>query len=187
MSLDVTALNQLIRSRRTTKLLDPDRPVDPETLAELCELATWAPNHRRTEPWCFAVFTGDARRRLGDTIADVLTGIGAHHAAVTKTRTKYFRASTVIVVGAVEGPDEVTTGENRDAVAAAIQLLLLSAHARGLATLWSTVSTPTAPELLRLCGFPQNTFCAGAIHLGHPTGTEAPGFRTPPLITWLDD
>lgn len=186
MSLDVAALNHLIRSRRTTKLLDPNRPVDRETVAELCELATWAPNHRRTEPWRFAVFTGDARGRLGDTIAEVLTEIGAHQAAIAKTRTKYFRASTVVVVGAVEGPDEVTTGENRDAVAAAIQTLLLSAHARGLATLWSTVSTPTAPELLRLCGFPPNTFCAGAIHLGHPSGAEAPGSRTAPLISWLD-
>lgn len=186
MTLDPAALDQLIRSRRTTKLLDPDRPVDREVLAELCELATWAPNHRRTEPWRFAIFTGGARRRLGETIADVLETMEAHQAKVTKTRTKYLRASTVIVVGSVEGPDEVTTAENRDAVAAAIQNLLLSAHARGLAALWSSVSTPTAPELLELCGFPANTFCVGAIHLGHPTGREAPGHRSAPRITWLD-
>ena len=139
-SPDTTDLDRVIRSRRTTKLLDPDRPVDPAVIAELCELATWAPNHKKTEPWRFAVVTGDGRRRLGETLADALAATGGHEAKITKTRTKYFRAPVVVVVGSVPGADPVTTAENRDAVASAITLLLLSATARGLGTLWSSVS-----------------------------------------------
>lgn len=180
------AFAELVRSRRTTKLLDPETPVSPEIIEELCALATWAPNHKRTEPWRFAVFSGDSRRRLGDTIADELEADGAHEAKVAKTRTKYLRASTVIVVGSMDGPDPVTTGENRDAVAAGISNLLLGAHAHGLATLWSSVATPRSPALWALCNFPTNTFAAGAIYLGYPTGTEPLGKRSVPMITWVD-
>lgn len=186
MAIEPSDLDHLIRSRRTTKLLDPDRPVDPSVIEELCALATWAPNHRRTEPWRFAVFTGAGRQRLGDTIADELAAVGAHDAKVTKTRTKYLRAPVVIVVGSLSGPDETTDGENRDAVAAGINNLLLGATARGLATLWSSVATPRSPALWRLCEFPADTFAAGAVYLGYPTGEEPLGKRSVPMITWID-
>jgi nitroreductase len=52
----------LVRSRRTHMLVDRDRDVPPELVGELCELATWAPNHKKTWPWRFALFTGDAVR-----------------------------------------------------------------------------------------------------------------------------
>ena len=184
MSVEFTDLQALVRTRRTTKQTDSDREVPRAVVEDLCELATWAPNHRRTNPWRFAVFTGAARQRLGDTIGDVLVKLEAHEAAIKKTRTKYFRASTIIVVGSIEGPDEVTTGENRDSVSGGINNMLLGAHALGLATLWSTIATPTAPELLALCGFPPGTFCAGAIYLGYPTGSEGAGVREAPTITW---
>ena len=182
----VETLDRLIRTRRTTKLLDPDTPVDPEVVAGLCELATWAPNHRRTEPWRFAVFTGDGRRVLGDTIAEEMVRHDAHEAKVLKTRTKYLRSACVVVIGSIAGPDEVTTAENRDAVAAGVSNLLLGATARGLATLWSSVATPTSPALLDLCGFPEGTFAVGAVYLSHPAGTEPAGRRSAPLIRWID-
>lgn len=180
------AFGELVRSRRTTKLLDPETTIDSAIIEELCALATWAPNHKRTEPWRFAVFTGQSRRVLGETIADELALEGTHEAKVAKTRTKYLRAPTVIVVGSMDGPDPVTTGENRDAVAAGISNLLLGAHARGLATLWSSVATPRSPALWRLCDFPDDTFAVGAIYLGYPTGSEPLGKRSVPMITWVD-
>jgi len=185
MTLDPAALGDLIRARRTTKLLDPDRAVDPAVVEELCALATWAPNHKRTEPWRFAVFTGDGRARLGDTIADEMRAQGAHEAKILKTRTKYLRAPVVIVVGSTDAADEVTTGENRDAVAAGISNLLLGATARGLGTLWSTVATPRSPALWELCEFPEGTFAVGAVYLGYPTGEEPLGRRSVPIVTWV--
>lgn len=182
----VATLDRLIRTRRTTKLLDPDTPVEPKIVAGLCALATWAPNHRRTEPWRFAVFTGEGRRRLGETIADDMQRVGTHEAKVLKTRTKYLRSACVVVVGSIPGSDEVTTAENRDAVAAGINNLLLGATAHGLATLWSSVATPTSPALLDLCGFPEETFAVGAVYLSHPSGTEPAGRRSAPLISWID-
>jgi len=184
MSLDPDSLAALLRARRTTKKLDPDRPVDPAVITELCTLATWAPNHRRTEPWRFAIFTGEGRHRLGETIGAAMEASGAPEFKVMKTRTKFLRSAAVIVVGSAPGSDEIVSGENRDAVAAGVQNLLLGATARGLATLWSSIARPTDPGVLDLCGFEPGTFAVGAIYLAHPTGDEGPGKRSEPRITW---
>ena len=53
-------------------LVDVDRPVPHELVERLCELAQWAPNHKRTWPWRFALVEGDARAELGDLIADAM-------------------------------------------------------------------------------------------------------------------
>ena len=58
-------LEQAIRGRRTHKAYAPE-PIDPRLLDELLELATWAPNHRLTNPWRFRVL-GDAQAALRDT------------------------------------------------------------------------------------------------------------------------
>ena len=48
-----------MRRRRTSLVLDPQRPVPDELVARLAELVTWAPNHKRTWPWQVAWVTGD--------------------------------------------------------------------------------------------------------------------------------
>jgi nitroreductase len=180
------SLPALIEARRTSLRMDADRAVDPEVIAELCRLATWAPNHHRTEPWRFAVFSGDGRRVLGDTIAAQMLVNGTPPERVAKTRVKYLRAPAMLIVGSTGDHDALTALENRDAVAAGIQNLLLAATAAGLASFWSSVATPDAPGLLELCGFDEDTVVVAAIYLGHPTGECPPPARTPPAITWHD-
>ena len=63
-------LAAVIRSRRTSMLVDRECAVPVSVVEELCELASWAPNHKKTWPWRFACFTGDGRRRLGETMVD---------------------------------------------------------------------------------------------------------------------
>ena len=67
---DFDEFSKLVRSRRTSMIVDQTREVPIGVIAELCALATWAPNHKKTWPWRFAVFTGAGRTRLGDTMAD---------------------------------------------------------------------------------------------------------------------
>ena len=62
-----------IRARRTSMLVDKTREVPRALIEELCELATWAPNHKRTWPWRFAVVTGEAQLRFGNTVAEAPT------------------------------------------------------------------------------------------------------------------
>jgi len=59
----VEGLPELIRSRRTHKSFAAE-PLARETLDELLDLARWAPNHHRTNPWRFRVLGPETLARL---------------------------------------------------------------------------------------------------------------------------
>jgi len=163
---------RLARSRRTSLVMESDRSVDHDIIDQLCELASWAPSHKRTWPWRFASFTGDGRSRLGNTMAtDMADADFGDDAKRAKTRGKYLRAPAIVVVGCEPHPNEMLHLENRDAVAAAIQNLLLGATALGLASFWSTPALTRPPKVLNLCGFSPDDRIVGVIYLGWPGGT----------------
>jgi nitroreductase len=168
VATDFEVLATVVRDRRTSLFVDLERPVARETIADLCELATWAPCHKRTWPWRFASFTGDGRRRLGDTAADAMERAGTDAAKVSKTRTKYLRAPAMLAVGSIAGGDEVRTAENRDATAAAVQNVLLGATALGLASYWSSCPAPAHAAVAELAGFETGTTIVALIYLGWP-------------------
>jgi nitroreductase len=171
----------LARARRTSMFVDHDRDVPLELVAELCGLATWAPNHKKTWPWRFAVFTGDGRARLGDAMADEMerTGFG-DDAKRHKTRTKYLRTPATLVVGCASHDNEMLHAENRDAVAAGVQNLLLGATTLGLASFWSTPAITQPPAVLELCGFDPDDRLVGVVYLGWAT-QECPAPERPPI------
>jgi nitroreductase len=163
----------LVRSRRTSMLVDKDRAVPEQLVEELCELAQWAPNHKRTWPWRFALVDGDGRARLGNVIADAMVAHGDPEEKVAKTRGKYMRTPCTLIVGSAAGDTENRTAENRDAVAAGIQNLLLAATAHGLATYWGSCPLGANDDVAELCGFETGTHIAAIIYLGWPTDTVA--------------
>lgn len=170
---------ELARRRRTSLLMD-DRPVDTELIEALCEVALWAPNHKRTWPLKFAEFTGGGRARLGETMATDMTEADfGDEAKQAKTRIKYLRAPSVLVVGCAPHDNEMLHTENRDTVAAAIQNLLLGATATGLASFWSTPALTQPPRVLNLCGFDPDDRVVGILYLGWPDGEVATPERPP--------
>lgn len=184
----LAALTRVVRARRTSLLVDPRRPVSSELIVRLCELATWAPNHKRTWPWRFALFTGEGRARLGATMVDDM--VEADHgdeAKRHKTRHKYLRAPAILVVAAAPHDNEMLHAENRDAVAAGIQNLLLGATAVGLASFWSTPALTRPRRVLELCGFGADDRVVGVVYLGWPRG-ECPAPQRPaPSVTHVAD
>lgn len=176
----------LIAGRRTNLRIDLDRTVPGELIERLCEAGTWAPNHKLTEPWRFAVLTGRARALLGDILAGDLADRGIDEPArLDKARTKYLRAPVIVVVGCAPDADPIRHTENRDAVAAAVQNVLLTATAAGLASYWATGAAARLPETKRLCGFSTDTEIVALIYLGWPTGEAAAPARTEPSINWV--
>jgi nitroreductase len=169
----------LVRARRTSMLVDKDRAVPQELVEELCALAQWAPNHKRTWPWRFAMVDGDGRTRLGNVIADAMERHGDAADKVAKTRGKYLRTPCTLVVGASAGDSANRTAENRDAVAAGIQNLLLGATAHGLASYWGSCPYGANDAVADLCGFDVGTHIAAIIYLGWATDTVTPPERPP--------
>lgn len=164
----------LVRSRRTHMLVDPDRELPTDVVDRLCELATWAPNHKRTWPWRFASFTGDARARLGEAFeADMVDRDFGDDVKRVKTRTKYLRTPNIVVVGCAPHDKPSLHDENRDAVAAGVQTMLLGANAMGVATFWSTAPLIDSPRALELCGFASDDRLIAVIYLGYPIGSVA--------------
>lgn len=183
MQLD--ALDALIRSRRTSMLVDPARPVPHDLVTRLCELATWAPNHKRTWPWRFAVLEGDARGRLGNAIADAMERHGDPAEKVLKARGKYLRTPAALVVGTAEGDSPLRTAENRDAVAAGIQNLLLAATAAGLASYWGSCPKGADGVVAALCGWPAGTHVTAIVYLGWASSDVQAPERPAPELTFL--
>jgi nitroreductase len=181
------ALAELVRARRSNLRMDSDRPVPLELVQQLCELAMWAPNHMRTNPWRFAVFTGEGRRRLGAALEAAMVERGeAAPDRLRKARTKYLRAPTMLLVGSAAHDDPILHHENRDAVAAGVENLLLGATAVGLASYWSTGEVAGLAAVKELAGFDPRDQLVAVIYLGWPTAPlPAPPKQTPP-ITVID-
>ncbi|HWJ62046.1 MAG TPA: nitroreductase [Acidimicrobiales bacterium] len=185
--LDVpTAVDEVIRSRRTSLQMDPEDPVPDELISLLIELATWAPNHKRTWPWRFTVITGAARHRLGEALAVVAPDLGVPPDKVAKLRTKYARSPAVVLVWVKVDPQPVRAKEDRDAVAAAVQNLLLAATSFGLGNYWATVPEVLEDCVRRFAHLDDEHDLVALVYLGWPTGTAAVPERPEPEVTWLD-
>jgi nitroreductase len=167
----LAATEAVIRRRRTSLLMDPDRPVHDEIVDRLVDLVTWAPNHKRTWPWHVAWVTGDARARLGEVAAEAMAARGDEPFKIDKTRRKYLRAPGMVVVGSDAGDSDLRRIENRDATAAGVQNLLLGATAAGLASFWSSCPKGAEEPVAAWCGFPDGTAIVALVYLGWPTGT----------------
>jgi nitroreductase len=143
-----------IRTRRTHKAFGPE-PVPAEQLEELLELAGWAPNHHLTVPWRFRVVGPAALARLKD-------------AAGTEGAAKLDRCPTLVVVSSVLGDDPVQSEEDLHATAVASYIVLLAAHARGLAGYWRSPGLLREEEGRAAVGLPDRERFVGLLHLGRP-------------------
>lgn len=169
----------LASARRTNMKVDPAREVPRELVEQLCELAQWAPNHKRTWPWRFCMVT-DGRGRFGNAIADVMAAQGDPPEKVDKTRTKFLRTPCLLVVGSAAGDTPLRTLENRDAAAAGVQNILLGATAAGLASYWASCPKGAEPVAAEMCGFGPGTAIVAIIYLGWQAD-EVPAPERPPV------
>ncbi len=168
-----TSLRDLIVTRRTSMLVERDRAVERQLVRSLCELAQWAPNHKRTWPWRFAVAEGDGRARLGELISAAMAANGDPAEKVEKAKTKYLRTPLTLIVGSAPGDSPLRSAENRDAVAAGIQNILLGATEAGLATYWGSCPKGANDVVAELSSFEPGTHVTALIYLGWPTSAVA--------------
>ena len=156
-SSGVPTIDDLIRSRRTHKAYGSE-PVGESVLRELFELARWAPNHHVTNPWRFRVLGPAARERLKAAADEATPGSGA----------KLDRAPTLIVASAKQTGDAEQDHEDVLATAVAAYIVLLGAHARGLAGYWRSVPVLDSPAGRAAVALPADETSIGLLHLGEP-------------------
>jgi nitroreductase len=184
-------LEQAIRTRRTVKAFDPE-PVDRATLDELLELARWAPNHNLTNPWRFRVVGPQALAGLKEAAADVAVRSAPPDADAGEVARvaagKLDRAPTLVVCSVTASDDPVQDEEDRLAAACAAYIVLLAAHARGLAGYWRTPGVLRTQAGRAAAGIPDGEHFVGLLHLGRAKQEGSAPVREAPerYITYLD-
>lgn len=184
---------EAIRTRRTAGKIRGDVP-PRELVEELLEAATWAPNHRLNEPWRFFVLAGEARERFGelmaaDACADLEDPAGEKARGVVESQMKKATRAPVIIAVACDPPSSAKIDPVEDvcAVACGVQNLMLAAHARGLATKWSSGKACYSPAVKSFFDLSPEHQILGYVYLGYPDEASSTGSRTPhhEKTTWL--
>lgn len=161
-------VEKAIRTRRTHKAFAAE-PVPRELLDELFELASWAPNHHLTSPWRFRVLGEHTRARLMELAETDSPG----------SAVKLRRAPTLVVVSARQSGEAAQDREDLLATGVAAYLVLLGAHARGLAGYWRTVPLLDAPRGREILGLPADETPVGLLYLGSPVQEQRVPERAP--------
>ena len=154
-----------IRTRRTHKAYAPEQ-VERATVEELLDLARFAPNHQLTEPWRFRV--------IGPETFERLVAAGQPNEAA-----KLGRAPTLVVASAKLTGDDYQNREDVLATACAVYIVLLAAHARGLASYWRTPALFETPGGRAAVGLADDEEFVALIHLGRPATAPAAKERRP--------
>ena len=177
---------EAIRSRRTVKAFDP-RPVDRRTLEELLELARWAPNHNLTNPWRFRVVGPRALDELKQAAGELAAQgapAGADPAELARVAAaKLERAPTLVVVSVQRSADEIQDEEDLHATAVAAYIVLLGAHARGLAGYWRTPAVLRGEAGRAAVGCPRTSASSGCCTWATPARQRRPPTASPSKTT----
>jgi nitroreductase len=159
------SLHELAAARRTHKTFGPE-PVPGDTLLELLAVARFAPTHHLNQPWRFRV--------LGPESLAALKSVAGE-----KEAQKLDRAPTLVLATAALTGDLVMDEEDVCATAAAIQLVLLAATERGIATYWRTPQALRSKKGREALGLPQGERFLGLLHFGTAERDPAPREREP--------
>ncbi|MDQ6805645.1 MAG: nitroreductase family protein [Actinomycetota bacterium] len=170
-------LEDAVRTRRTHKVFGSE-PVDRATLEELFELARWAPNHHLTNPWRFHVLGPQARAALEE----------ASEAAKPGSAVKLRRAPTLVVLSTMRDEDPFQDRDDLLATAMAGYVVLLGAHARGLASYWRTLPVLATPAGRSALALTEDEEPVGLLHLGQPRQPQIVPERAPveDVVRYLD-
>ena len=170
-------LEKAIRTRRTHKAFGP-RPLDRATLEALLDLARWAPNHQLTNPWRFRVLGARTRERLMELAETVQPG----------SAVKLARAPTLVAVSARQSGEPAQDREDLLATALAAYVVLLGAHARGLAGYWRTVALLDDRRGRAILAIADDEVPVGLLYLGDPVQEQRVPERAPlaDVVSYLD-
>lgn len=167
---------EALKNRRSIGRVKKDE-VPKETIQQILEAATWAPSHHNTQPWRFFVMTGEGRRMLGEGYALVqLAQLGElSEEEFEKHVRKAFRSPVVIAVICSPSDDPRAVREEELAAAqAAVQNMLIAAHALGLGAIWRSGAPMYHPVMNKQFKLREDEEIVGLVYLGIPD-------MTPPL------
>ena len=190
------SLDEAILGRRSVRRYLP-RPVPRADLLAILDAARWAPSPHNTLPWRFALVTRAAlKERLAEAMArrwetdlagDRLTPAEIA-AQVARSRARLREAPALIIASLYLGdldsyPDPARQAAEHQMAAqslgAALQTLMLAAHARGLATCWMCAPLFCPEVVVEALGLPTPLIPQALLTVGYPALQPPPRPRKP--------
>jgi nitroreductase len=166
-----SALPEIVESilTRASAITLKDPGPTPDDLRLILRAGTRAPDHGKLQPWRFVVIEGAARERLGAALAERLAASKADVSEIElqRERAKPLRSPTIVTVGAkvVEG-GRIPAIEQITATAAAVQNMILAAHALGYGTMWKTGPGVYDDAVKAFMGFEPSDVVVGMVYIG---------------------
>jgi len=159
----------------------------PDALAAMLAAAGAAPDHGRLKPWRFIRIEGAERLRFGELLAQSLLRREpeAPQAKLEAERKKALRAPLVLVAAAALSDNpKVPQVEQIVAVGAAVENLLLAAHALGYGGFWRTGAAAYDAGLKSQLGLAAGDAIVGFLYLGtiETPGAARAGDHAPTLL-----
>jgi len=174
----------LLQQRRSVAahLLEGPGP-DPAQLDTLLAIASRVPDHGRLVPWRFIVIEGEARLRIGETIAAAFQADqpDADADLVARERGRLARAPLVVAVVSRARPHVKIPDWEQVLSAGAVSMnLLTAAGAMGFGATWITEWYAFDRRVLDALGLAPDERIAAFVHIG--TAREKPADRPRPNL-----
>lgn len=185
LEIDPKQLSRLIRSRRSLK---PEKFIKGETVPEevineMLENATWAPTHGLTQPWEFIVFQGEGIKKLAKFQSDLYkekAGEAFLEKKYQKLQQTPLSASQVIAICMRrQETKKIAEVEEIEAVACAVQNMMLTAAAYGVVAFWGSGGITYWDEAKPFFNLGPDDRLLGYLYLGYPSVTPPAATRIP--------
>jgi len=161
------AVAEAIRGRRTIAAFRPEPPAR-DIILEAIELARWAPNHKKTEPWHVLWLGPETVRQVIAVNTRILTEKKGPAEAESKSK-KWAEIPGWLVVTCDLADDAFRREEDYAACCCAIQNLQLALWSAGIGTKWSTGDVTRHPDFNQLIGLDsQRQRVVGLVWYGYP-------------------
>lgn len=154
------------------------KPPTRQEIEALLDAAVRAPTHHLTQPWRFIVLKGSALDDLGEAMAQRIVDMDPPPEGLDEKieleKSRPHRAPVIIVI--IYTPSnhpKAIEVEDRYSIGAAVENLLLAAHAKSLGAYWRTGPAAEYPGVKKHLGLDELEEIAGFIYLGYPD-PEAP-------------
>ena len=145
--------------------------IDNETIERMLELANWAATHKRTEPWRFKVYSGNAMNLLLDKSKELYIKQTAsekfNNAKLEKLEERKQQVSHIIAICMQRNEVALPEFEEIAAVSMAVQnMWLYLASTQKYGGYWSTPSYAFSTEFADFLELEENEKCLGLFLIG---------------------
>jgi len=178
----------VVRTQRAHRAFRDD-PLSDEIVEQVLATATYAPSAENTQPWVFVVVRdAGARARIGELNRRAWEGGGREYSRPRLSPEMFAKVEAGATGGIADAPVLVVVcGDTSHCVETvlessvwpAVQNLLLGAHALGLGSALTTITTVFGDELRSLLALPDHVQPLAVVPLGWPAKALGPPRRAP--------